>query len=104
MLRETNRVDDELTVRIVADGFAKPGWLRIRAERAIKKDPAHEMITLPNHPHLLRRLYEIERLSVEQQLRRPARPAAGHRAERAPALAHQFIMLLHLRRSPGRQI
>src|SRR5882672_7120004 len=104
MLGEADGVDDELDILVAADGLAEPARLRIRAVLAVEKDPAHEMVPLPQYPHLLRQLNEIERLGVEQQLGRPAWPAARHRAERAAALAHQFIMHPHLRGGPGRQI
>jgi hypothetical protein len=82
----------------------KPARLQIPAVLAIKKDPAHEVVPLPQNPNLLRRLDEIERLGIEQQLGRPTRPASGHRAERPAALTDQFIMRAHLRSSPVRQI
>src|SRR5438552_2142275 len=62
------------------------------------------MVPLPEDPHLLRRLDEIERLGREEQLAWTTRPTAGHRAEGALAATHQFIVHSHLCGRPGLQI
>jgi hypothetical protein len=104
VLGEADGIDDQLPILVVADGLAKPAQLRILAVLAVKKNAAHEMVPLPQDPHFLRCLDKIERLGIEQHLRRPTRPASGHRAESPAALTDQFIMHSHLRSGPGRQI
>src|SRR2546421_2000584 len=60
----------------------------------VKKDAAHNMIALPDHPDFLRRLDEIDRLKRIQQLsRHTTRPAARLRGERyLPLTFQQFLI------------
>src|SRR6516162_4627799 len=104
MLDETDGVDDELPTLVAADGFTEPTGLRIQTMLSIQIDATHEMIPLPENPKLLRRLNEIDGLGREEHLGWTARPTAGHRAEGAAAVLHQFIMHSHLGGSPGLQI
>ena len=66
MFNEPDGVDDKLAVVVMADGFAKPGGLRILTVLAVEIDAAHLMIALPDHPDLLRCLDEIEGLKKQQ--------------------------------------
>lgn len=83
---------------------SRKSFLRVRAVRAVEVDPTHLMIALPQNPDFSRGLDKIDRLGVEQQLGRTTRPAARHRAEGAPSVAHQFIVRPHLGCRPGRQL
>src|SRR5258708_37502391 len=51
-----------IAIFIMADGFAKPGWFDPRRVFTGKEDAADHVIALPDHPHLVRHLDEIERL------------------------------------------
>src|SRR5882757_6817836 len=67
-------------------------------------DAADHVVALPDHPHLLWHLDEIERLDRIEQLPGDATgPASRLRAERKspPAAEHLFIRGEHLRRGPG---
>src|ERR1700730_18494491 len=69
-----------------------------------KIDAAHHVIALPDHPHLLGRLDEIERLDRIKQLpgnaARITSPLGGER--KAPLAAeHPVIRNLHLSGGPG---
>src|SRR5262249_44509626 len=75
VLNETDSVDDKFAVLVMADGFAKPGELRILTVLAVEIDAAHLMVALPDHPDLLRCLDEIEGVKTQQLTRSTARPA-----------------------------
>src|SRR5262245_16864791 len=69
-------------------------------------DPAHHVIALPDHPHHLGRLDEIEGLRrCEELLGDSTRIARRLSRERKPALsrADVLVRLLHLLRRPGFQ-
>ena len=92
MLGEADGIDDEFPVLVPSDGFTEPTGLRIQAMLSVQIDATHEMIPLPENPNLLRRLNEIDGLGREEHLGWTARPTAGHRAEGAAAVLHQFIV------------
>src|SRR6202521_3527735 len=50
MLDEADGIDDQLAILVVADGFAEPARLRIRAVLAVEMDAAYEMVPLPEDP------------------------------------------------------
>src|SRR5262245_47867968 len=66
---------------------------------------AHEIIALPYHPNLLRRLDEIHGLEKKELPRNAPRPAARLRGKgnRHLAAEHLFIRLLHVLCGPGFQ-
>src|ERR1700675_1803323 len=47
---------------IMSDRFSVPGWFRIRRMRHVHVDMTHHLIALADRGHLLRRLYEENRL------------------------------------------
>src|SRR5258708_40072585 len=57
-----------IAIFIMADGFAKPGWFDPRRGFTGKEDAADHVIALPDHPHLVRHLDEIERLARKYEL------------------------------------
>src|SRR5262252_6285108 len=68
-------------------------------------DAAHEMIALPDHPHFVRRLHEIDGLGDEQKLsRNAARPAARLRREGPMAVPHEIVLHLYAIGGPRREI
>ena len=104
--REPYRINHERVPAIVmADGFAEPGRLHIFGMFVGEINAAHEMIALPYHPNLLRRLDEIHGLEKKELARNAPRPAARLRGKgnRHLAAEHLFIRLLHVLCGPGFQ-
>jgi hypothetical protein len=63
--REPDRIDHErIPALVMADGFAEPGWLHMFRMFVGEIDAACEMIALPYHPDLLRRLEEIQEARI----------------------------------------
>src|SRR5207237_1662213 len=87
------------------DGLAEPGRLHNFGMFVGEINAAHEMIALPYHPNLLRRLGEIHGLEKKELARNAPRPAARCRGKgnRHLAAEHLFIRLLHVLCGPGFQ-
>src|SRR5216684_349571 len=101
---ESDRIDHQrIAVLVMTDGFAEPRRFHIVRMLAGEKYTAHHVVTLPDHPHLLRRLDEIKRLRRKQQLSGYAAGIASRLSrEGDSSLTTQrlFIRRAHLRRGP----
>src|SRR5258706_12532768 len=86
----------------MADGFAEPGRLHILRMVVGEIDAAHEMIALPYHPDLVRRLDEIHGLEKKELGRHTPRPAArlGGKGNHQLATQHLFVRCQHMLRGP----
>src|ERR1700730_16062177 len=86
----------------MADGFAEPRRLHVFRMLVGEIDAAREMIALPYHPDLVRRLKEIHRFEKKELARHAPRPAArlGGKGNRHLAAQHLFVRSLHLLRGP----
>src|SRR6195256_707906 len=74
--REPDRINHErVPAFVMADGFAEPGRLHIFRMFVGDINAAHEIIALPYHPNLLRRLDEIRGLEEKALARNATRPA-----------------------------
>src|SRR4051812_3352056 len=97
--REPDRINHErVPAFVMADGFAKPGRLRIFRMFVGEINAAHELIALPYHQDLLRRLDEIHGLEEKELARNAPWPAARLRGKgnRHLAAEHLVIRLLHV--------
>ena len=101
---QADGVDDHLAVRVMADRFAEPRGLHHLRMLVGEVDAAHHVVALPDHPHLFRRLDEIEGLGGIEQLSGDAAgiaPGLGGEGNRPLATEHLFIRREHLRGGPG---
>ena len=91
---DADGIDDQLPVLVTADRLAVPRRLHMFRMPVGQGDAAHPLVALPEDPHLLRSLNEIQRFCRPQQLTgHSPRPTARLRQERISNLAGQQLLV-----------
>src|SRR5438046_7282949 len=101
---DTDGIDDQLAILVTADRLAVPGRLHMFRMTVGHANAARPRVALPENPHLLRSLNEIERFCRPKQLTgHSSRPTARLSQERISNLAGQQLLIreTHLLGRPG---
>src|SRR5258708_6705213 len=86
-----------VAVFVMADRLAEPGRRHVFRMLVGEVDATHQVVALPDHPHFLRRLDEIDGLERPQKLARNASRIAS-RLRRKGNVAHalQYLVISRL--------